>query len=344
MKGASNNERCAIPSGPSKAFELPLELLMEIISYFNSLPTHSSNGAAFTWGAYSASGKMMAATSLERTHVLRSLSQTCKLWRNIFFPMLWERLEACATHSLSGAWYQVLGQSLIRKSTLVSENPELASHVRIILSRYSVSTVLPAFIAAIHALPNLHTLQILRTHHKMSSMLKSAFQGQIFPQVRTIVLPSYAHHILRCCPEVRTIVCCSWDDGSQLVSAMGKICRKVETVEGFRVDDKIMKRIVKAAPNLRSITFPGAIDVASVQRLASAKKLVHVGYTVPHCSFDDMMQRDTNAVACIKLAKEILRKSSGEGRKSIVVKQSHWISNLGSQSGWSKAIGINDSI
>ena len=135
---------------------------------------------------------------LERTDALRALSQTCKLWRHLFFPLLWERLESCLTRPKSAIWYsKVHGESLIRKSSLVCENLEIASHVRcvcdpwgvlvkftrsmsVILSRYSTSIVLPAFVRVIEALPNLHTLQFIQTHPEMSTVLKSTFDGHTF--------------------------------------------------------------------------------------------------------------------------------------------------------------------
>ena len=114
----------------------------------------------------------------------------------------------------------------------------------VILSRYSIATVLPACVRAIEALPNLHTLQIVRTHDKMSTMLKNAFEGHVFPQVRTITLPSHAYHILGCCPEVRRVICISRIDSSTLVSAIARGCKKVEEVQGFRGAENVMKSIV----------------------------------------------------------------------------------------------------
>jgi hypothetical protein len=107
------------------------------------------------------------------------------------------------------------------------------------LSRYSTS-VLPAWVRSIEALPNLHTLQI-QMHHKMPSDLKRAFEGHVFPQVRTISLPSHAHHILRCCSEVRKVICNSRMDSSTLVSAIAMGCKKVEEVQGFRGPENVMK-------------------------------------------------------------------------------------------------------
>lgn len=117
----------AFPNKGSKIRELPWELFMEILSHFGRLPipvTADNN--------FSPLGVDFKRSSLylERTDALRALSQTCKLWRDLFFPLLWERLEPCLTHSETATWYKIYGESLIRKSTLVCENSEIASHVR----------------------------------------------------------------------------------------------------------------------------------------------------------------------------------------------------------------------
>ena len=116
-------------------------------------------------------------------------------------------------------------------------------------SRYSTS-VLPAFVRSIEALSNLHTLRI-QMHHKMSSDLKRTFEGHVFPQVRTISLPSHAHHILRCCPEVRRVICNSRMDSSTLVSAIAMGCKKVEEVQGFRSPENVMKSTSSFSPTSR---------------------------------------------------------------------------------------------
>ena len=114
----------------------------------------------------------------------------------------------------------------------------------VILSRYSTATVLPACVRAIETLPNLHTLQIIRTHDRMSNILKEVFDGHVFPQVRTIALPSHAHNILRCCPEVRKVICINRMDSSALVTAIAKVCKKVEEIEGFIGTENVMRSAV----------------------------------------------------------------------------------------------------
>jgi hypothetical protein len=78
----------------------------------------------------------------------------------------------------------------------------------------------------------------------MSTVLKSAFDDHTFPQVRTIILSSHAHNILRCCPEVRNVICINQMDSGSLVDAIEKVCRKVEEVEGFFGPGWVMKSAV----------------------------------------------------------------------------------------------------
>jgi hypothetical protein len=103
----------------------------------------------------------------------------------------------------------------------------------VILPHYSTATVLPAWVRAMEALPNLRTLQIVGMAYKLSTLLKNAFKGHFFRQIRTISLQSRAHHILRRCPEVRKVICTSWIDASILASAIAKHCKKVEELQGF---------------------------------------------------------------------------------------------------------------
>jgi len=144
------------------------------------------------------------------------------------------------------------------------------------LSPHSPETVLPAYVRALEALPNLHTLQVICKHHKITAALKGVFGGHFFPQVRTIALSGHAYPILRCCREVRKVICMGYDAG-KLASTIWEVCWKVEEVEGFGGSEKAMKSpvltfllleqvrdvineaaslgLVKAAPNLRSIKF-----------------------------------------------------------------------------------------
>ena len=75
----------------------------------------------------------------------------------------------------------------------------------------------------------------------MTTPLKTYFEGRALPQIDTIVLPNWAHNVLRACPEVRHVTC-SGDDGGKLVSAIGASCKNVEVLLGIRPDKAIINR------------------------------------------------------------------------------------------------------
>jgi F-box-like len=123
-------EAPAFPNTDSTLLGLPLELIMEILSHLDCLPIITGK----VYGLFGIDPSV-SRRYLERTNALRALSQTCRSWRNLFFPLLWERIEPCLTDYPSENWCEVYGDSLIRKSALVCENPEIASHVRCVQIR-----------------------------------------------------------------------------------------------------------------------------------------------------------------------------------------------------------------
>ena len=73
----------------------------------------------------------------------------------------------------------------------------------------------------------------------MTTALKDAFHSKQYPQIRTIIVPSCAHNILRACPNVVDVTC-NEDDGSKLLTAITKECKKVEVLDGFRFYSEAM--------------------------------------------------------------------------------------------------------
>ena len=108
------------------------------------------------------------------------------------------------------------------------------------LTRYQFIKILPAFVNALEMLPNLHTLRICHVHSQMSTHLKGAFEGHVFPQIKTLALPSAAHNILRSCPNVKDVINVE-ENGSKLASAICKECPQVERVAHFMVTDFTLK-------------------------------------------------------------------------------------------------------
>ncbi|EDR09179.1 uncharacterized protein LACBIDRAFT_296541 [Laccaria bicolor S238N-H82] len=324
----STRDVVSLPNRTSNAVELPVELFLEILSYFPHAPVGLPR-----YGIDIRSAPPVFC--FERTDLLRALSQTCRRWRLILLPLLWECLEVYPVRSREPVWNLWLARSLERKSKGLVRSPQHAAYVQCVRVRLSTAKVLPAFVSCLRALPNLHTLSIIFDHIEMTSSLKSAFEGRTFPSVRTAVVPNDAHSVLRSCPEVRRVIC-NLGDGSTLVSAMAKECREVEVIEGFQPDEKMMKRIVKAAPNLRGARFSRSITPAALLLLSSLKDLVNIELHTDVLS-EAAIGNNARLADCIKIAKEMLRKR--EGTKSLIV--SHFAYKHTWLHGWSKNIELD---
>ena len=54
-------------------------------------------------------------------------------------------------------------------------------------------------------LPNLHTLEVTTSDYS-DTMVKAAFRSTKLYQVRTLVVDTDAHHIIRCCENVKRVL------------------------------------------------------------------------------------------------------------------------------------------
>ncbi|KAJ2919464.1 hypothetical protein MD484_g962, partial [Candolleomyces efflorescens] len=309
-EGAASNKEC-------KFLELPSEILLEILSYFEpavsmdsgekavnvvypnggeDTTTTADNNVVDGGSANSDSGsngdgsgsagnadagaetpvltytyyyneqRFLPGSAFSRTDSLRALSQTCVAWRNFFWPMIWENVElGSALRDGRGAWYRKLADGLIRKGKGIIADAEVAKRVkriRVVLTRCDIPTALPILTSCLAACTNLKTLNIYFAHSEITTPLKDAFTGLDFPSVETIVLPTQAHQVLRCCPNVKKVVC-NDGDASQLISAVKAKCKDVEVFEGIRPSWKskaMVKRLVSAMPKLKQVRFEGIVD------------------------------------------------------------------------------------
>ncbi|RDB23832.1 hypothetical protein Hypma_008940 [Hypsizygus marmoreus] len=232
----------AIRAGPvntSGLPALPTELLLEIISYFPTIrvPATSARNVEVFPGIY-----------LQRTKVLRTLSQTCKSLRGMFLPLSWERIEPCASDRVGNnrrsstragiprLWEKVLATDLVRQLEIVTiRNPSLASYVKVvnvILTTFSSDTVVPELARCLALLPNLHTFQILGTSTPGGAAL-STFQAKTYPTVRTLVLPSSALAIAKSFPHITRLYSLSTPDRMIIPKVLLEWCTDLEEFHGF---------------------------------------------------------------------------------------------------------------
>ncbi|KNZ82316.1 hypothetical protein J132_00131 [Termitomyces sp. J132] len=310
-------------------FDLPDEIWLEILSHFSSvrIPTLRLNDAP-----------LLSSSTLEREHALRALSQTCRAFRAFLLPELWVRFEVCALHNQ----LEDIAEALEKRSNGLRQSPYHANYVRIVsvaLTRCKAATALDAFVRCLKVLPNLHTLQILRAHSQMTTHLKNAFGQHKIPQVRTIVLPDYAHNVLRACPEVR-VVMCNCEEGSKLIGAIAKECKKVQVLRGFYPNVNMMKNVVCTyPPYLFTPTYPNLscfIPQKIIEMLSPLKHLRAIEICVVSQALSNKESGREYAleiIKCLTAAKKILlNKTNGKNeneKKQIWLRVRHHESRHG---------------
>ncbi|KAH7345412.1 hypothetical protein B0J17DRAFT_608601 [Rhizoctonia solani] len=191
---------------------------------------------------------------LDRFKVLRSLSQLCQLSRKIYLPLLYERLQICIT--TKPAWYREHGNNLIRKCNGLLKSQHLWPYIRTItvcFTRFETNRVLPLFVQLLKALPNVRTLEVPHAHGWMTSIFKRHFEGNIFPTIQKVVMPTCAHEILRCCPGIRDVTCNEGDGGTLVSAVVSTGGSNLEAMSAIVTGPVHMKRLLKANPPLKRV-------------------------------------------------------------------------------------------
>jgi hypothetical protein len=101
--------------------------------------------------------------------------------------------------------------------------------VNVHIVKGSGDEVLSTFAQCLQSLPNVHTLQISGVIGQLATAIKTAFKGHRFLQIRTVIIPAIAHHILSSCPQVKDITCIGRPK-EFFISTIAKKCKQVEAL------------------------------------------------------------------------------------------------------------------
>ncbi|KDR85742.1 hypothetical protein GALMADRAFT_218831 [Galerina marginata CBS 339.88] len=265
--------------------QLPVELWTEIFDNFLDI-------TPFTRAPHRP--PVLPKIYLERTDVLRALSQVSVAYRRAFLPFVWTTFNVCCeAHHSSGvksshlfnnpaleasSAFKHVGGTLIRKCDGLFANPDLRPYIRtvnVVFTRYRSAMVIPRFPVLLQSLPNLRTLHILHADYEMLDVLEDSLKDVLLPTVRTLIVQGSCHNILKCCPNVTTVWCISNDhnDNRKLVPFIQLYCKLVEELRGFSWDETSIKDIIEAAPNLRALDMCVEESQIVLNHLASFKDL-----------------------------------------------------------------------
>ncbi|RDB23833.1 hypothetical protein Hypma_008941 [Hypsizygus marmoreus] len=310
---------------------LPTELLLEIVSYFPSIPIPTSDLT------------VCSQSQLERINILQALSQMCRSLRSVFLPLTWQRIEVyAASHTVFLARISRRGDSrrkkelateLVRQLEIVTiRDPTLAAYVKIVnvvLTDYCSKTVFREFVRCLALFPNLHTMQILGAGDNQERDLNVAFAGYTFPSVRTLIVPGFASAILKACPDVKSVTNASGPNPF-IFYDIAKYCPNVEELRGFsdigdvkEFQGNFFQMMRKHFPKTRVfvLSAPKIVSNQTWQELAQFPALQCIEINVPP-NTRGRHEWKPPIKTFIKQAKEVLRgmpKPDDGGRKCVVV-------------------------
>ncbi|KAJ7748779.1 hypothetical protein DFH07DRAFT_560834 [Mycena maculata] len=333
-------------SGTRKpVLEIPTEIWLEIMSQSHFLVLSSEKDGIprslllLSRSKIASSPKTVPPAYRVRPETLRALSQTCRSFRSIFLPLLWEHVEGCFESKDGTAWHARVANVLLErcKGLMQRENQSLARHVRVVsvsLSWHRVAEVIPLFAQCLEALPNLDTLHILYLKSKWEKTVTAAFEDVELPNVRTVILPSYAHAILAACPHVRD-VSCNEETGAKLFNTLVEYCPDVERIQGFELTAARLKKLSKNLRKMREIAvLTGAMDISSLSVLKGLSVIELMARRSEDADESDIDEDDFSAMMAhkrkilqaklryVKAARTVLKTSKGEAPKRI--KMTYW--------------------
>ncbi|KAJ6595752.1 hypothetical protein DFH09DRAFT_146555 [Mycena vulgaris] len=222
---------------------LPPELFDLIIENYTTLPPTF----------YYDTGDIPDLKYYERTDALTALSQTCTALRDIALPRLWARLDICRVPQRARpTWYKYTMLALERKANGVAASP-VRHHVRtltLLFSKSKPDAALAALWNMLPKLPNLRTIHVITC--KTPGFAKSLGNTKLeLPNVAMLVLPNEASALQRMCPNA-THIRCVGGSGAALLSALTPNTTVFDGMADW-TDPKLVDRLVKNAPNLRTL-------------------------------------------------------------------------------------------
>ncbi|KAF8887460.1 hypothetical protein CPB84DRAFT_1786891 [Gymnopilus junonius] len=335
---------------------LPVELLLEILSYF---PRPVDPLSTERWCTLFDDADASEYLAWRKT--LLSLSQTCRHWREVFWTQLWRCIEVCEEMHTEehgklskGHPYYVarnatierrFNSELVRQLEVVTvRDPCLADYVKIInveVVEFSIKKVLIELARCLSLFPNLRDikLQILKTQQteiSLASIVRSVFSEHKYMQIRSVGVCNMSYPLLSSCPEARHV-------GWRLVSSnrsehplqyqlSGGIpcCPRVECLELYAYwtrnpEDNSLESIAEAFPNVRELTLRWKAfwihsdlpDLDFLIKLLRLRKIEML--TLPNIKGDD--RREFARTLVEHLLK--LQKRDGEAKEAIL----HWATN-----------------
>ncbi|KAF7350571.1 hypothetical protein MSAN_01616900 [Mycena sanguinolenta] len=249
-----------MPSFP----DLPTEILMEIVSHYSPLIHGVPTGERFAGDTAlhaESPGFIVLETvneSLVGNETLRALSQTSRIFRAIFLPVLWARFHACFTeHNGPKRKIKTRAKMLERRMKGIQKTPYIVPYIRslsVTLTECNTDNWQPMaeFIRVLDLLTNLKDLTILSVRSQMVEVLSTSCKGKVFSSVSRLALDNNLAPIMASFPNIHTLTFI-WTSCIDVLQAVKESCKQIETINHFSLSPEVVQCLRDAVPNVRRL-------------------------------------------------------------------------------------------
>ncbi|KAJ7898672.1 hypothetical protein B0H14DRAFT_3124391 [Mycena olivaceomarginata] len=238
--------------------DLPTELLMEIVKCY---PELLSEVDACLHGVH--------IDQFDGNDVLRTLSQTCRALRNIFFPVLWTRVRATFNARILAKRNKMRTRTtmLERRMRGILTTPYVVPYIRslsITVDECKKGDWRPmaAFIRVLDLLPRLQSLTILGiSMESMNAAFELPWAKKVYPSIVALALPDDLAPILHCFLNVQTLTMSNrWYStyrpiSGKLFSAARNRCKAIHTVNNLAVSAEAIKSLRESIPTVQHLSI-----------------------------------------------------------------------------------------
>ncbi|KAJ7503783.1 hypothetical protein B0H11DRAFT_1984278 [Mycena galericulata] len=292
------------PGNHPLILSLPIEILLEITAYYHNTPI-----------PYERYRKDTGDTLFGRFDVLRSLSQTCRYFRNVFICLVWEHLEVLDEASdVTGRHINLLK----RRMTGILKTPSLPRCVRTVLVSLRLSSpnwnLITIFVRFLQATPNLSALHIVEIFDRHAGILVGRLVGQSFSSIQTLTIPTSLTRALPSFPNVRMLICAdtfaSDQDATKMLKESSKHCPALEGLANIPPSGPVIEAMLKYLPHVKDLSFRQVVPYVVLKLLTPLENLRSIQF--PHRHHHRPDQRDEKLRLIREVAENIFRTPVGQ--------------------------------
>ncbi|KAF7376478.1 hypothetical protein MSAN_00063500 [Mycena sanguinolenta] len=219
-------------------------------------------------------------------NTLRALSQTSRLLRSIFLPVLWERVHACFTpwnqplDPITRIVVEVSTDILMRRMVGIQKTPYILPYIRsltvtLVECRSGNWAPMEEFVRILDLLPNLKDLTMLMPQPDMITLLSISCRHKVFPSVVRLALDNCLAPIIHCFPNLQTFTFVWRREFEDVFPAIQAHCPHIHTINNFSLCPPTVKCLRDAIPNVRRLSLwdPPSSDFCLLEDMDALSEL-----------------------------------------------------------------------